>query len=447
MKRITSILSIIILAIGCKPKADQVAIDEFCKGQLPEWNMKLTSVIMGDVLSPPVCSRIYAYTNIAAYEALLPENKSYKTFAGRLNGLTAVPNPDINKKYCYPIASIIAFITVAQKLVFNADAVKERQAAYLKQLDSIGIDKGVLANSIQYGQAVGQHILAWAGKDGYLQRTSFGGYLVTKQPGRWIPTPPDYMDATENNWKNLRPFVMDSAAQFRPGPPIKYDTTEGSVFHKEAMKVYDEVTKPNVGDSAIAWYWDDNPNTSITDGHITYFLQKVSPPGHWVYIACSVAEKEKLSAIKTAALLSKTAIAVFDAIVSVWEAKYTYNLLRPESFINTQIDPKTFIKTHIDKSWQPLIQTPPFPEYPGGHSSISASAATVLTDAIGNNYSFTDSTEVPFGRPARHFSSFYEAAAQASISRFYGGIHFYSSLAVGADMGRKIGSYVIQKLN
>jgi PAP2 superfamily len=437
MKKVAGLLMIIVFACSCKQKTNHAGIEQFCKNQLPQWNQKLTYVIMTDIFSPPVCSRIYAYTNIAAYEALLPENPGYKSYAGKLTGLQALPKPNKNKEYCYPISSIIAFITVGQKLVFNGDAMKEREKEYLQQLDSLGISKELLDSSVSYGRAVGQHILAWANKDGYLQRTSYGGYIVSKQPGRWIPTPPDYMDAVENNWGKIRPLILDSVSQFRPVPPIPYDTIKGSAFYKEAYKVYDAIVKPNAGDSATAWYWDDNPNTSVTDGHITYFLQKNSPPGHWVHIACAVAEKENYDAIKTASLISKTAIALFDALISCWEAKYYYNYVRPETFINK----------YIDKDWQPLIQTPPFPEYPSGHSCISASAATVLTNMVGDHYAFIDSTEVPFGRPVRKFDSFYQAADQASISRMYGGIHFREALETGNKQGKQVGAFIAFKLN
>ncbi len=436
MKKIAGLLMIIVFVSSCKQKPNHAGIEQFCNNQLPQWNEKLTYVIMTDIFTPPVCSRIYSYTNIAAYEALLPGSPDYKSYAGKLKGLQALPQPDKNKEYCYPISSIIAFTTVAQKLVFNGDAMKEKEKEYLGQLDSVGISKELLDSSVSYGRAVGQHILAWAGKDGYLERTSYGGYIVGRQPERWVPTQPDYMDAVENNWGTIRPMVMDSASQFRPAVPIPYDTAKGSEFYKEAYQVYDAIEKPNAGDSATAWYWDDNPNTSVTDGHITYFIQKNSPPGHWVHIAGAVAEKENYNAVKTASLVSKTAIALFDAFISCWEAKYYYNYVRPE----------TFIDKYIDKDWQPLIQTPPFPEYPAGHSTASASAAAVLTKIVGDHYSFLDSTEVPYGRPIRKFNSFYEASDQASISRMYGGIHFPNALNTGRGMGRAIGSLVTAKL-
>lgn len=437
MRKIAMLLMLMLFILSCKQKTNHAGIEQFCKDQLPQWNQKLTYVIMTDIFSPPVCSRIYAYSNIAAYEALLPGNNNHKSYAGKLTGLQALPQPDMHKEYCYPISSVIAFTTVAEKMVYNGDALQEKEMEYLHQLDSIGISDDLLQNSVEYGRAIGAHILAWAGKDRYLQRTSYGGFIVNKEPGRWVPTPPDYMDAMENNWGSLRPMVMDSVTQFRPAPPTPFNTTKESVFYKEAYEVYEAVTKPNVGDSATAWYWDDNPNTSVTDGHITYFLQKVSPPGHWAAIACSVAQKENFGDMKTAALLSQMTIALHDAFIACWEAKYHYNYIRPETFINK----------YIDKDWAPLIQNPAFPEYPSGHSTASASAALVLTKLVGENYAFIDSTEVPFGRPIRKFNSFFDASDQASLSRLYGGIHFLNSLNTGVQMGKSIGSLVVSKLN
>jgi hypothetical protein len=371
---------------ACKQKTNPEAVSRFCENQLPEWNNKLTQVIISDIFTPAVCSRIYAYANIAAYEALRPQYNNYPSYSGKLHGLQPLPQPKQGKQYCYPVSSVIAFTTVAQKMVFSGDAIAGMEKEFLKQLDSLNINEELLDSSISYGRQVGNHILEWSGKDGYLQRNSLPAYIVTKEAGRYQPTPPNYIDAIETNWKTLRPFVIDSASQFRPTPPTKYDTTKGSAFYKEAYHVYDLGKNPNDGDSATAWYWDDNPNTSITNGHITYFQQKNSPPGHWIHIACSVAEKEKFDPMKTASLISKTAIGIADAFISAWEAKFVYNYIRPETFINS----------YIDKDWVPLIQTPAFPEYPSAHSVASSSAATILTKIFGENYAFVDSTEVFF---------------------------------------------------
>ena len=425
-----------LILSACRQQSNPEALNKFCENKLAEWNQHLTRVIISDIYTPPVCSRIYAYTSIAAYEALRPACKNYPSYAGRLNYLQPLPLPVQQKKYNYQLAAIIAFSTVAQKMVFNVDAVKETEKDFLQQVAKLNVNEEEVDSSISFGRAIGSHIIEWAANDGYLQRNAMPAYIVTKEPGRWQPTPPGYADAIETNWKMLKPLLLDTCSQFRPVAPTKYDTLKGSAFYKESLEVLDKVNNPAAGDSATAWYWDDNPNTSITDGHITYFLQKNSPAGHWIHIAYSVAKNENYDVMKTMKLVSTTAIAIYDAFVSCWDAKFTYNYVRPETFINQ----------YIDKDWLPLIQTPPFPEYPSGHSVVSSSAATVLTQMVGSNYAFTDSAEVAFGRPTRHFNSFYEAADQASISRLYGGIHFITAITNGKDEGRKLGAFVMDKL-
>jgi hypothetical protein len=427
-----------ILFSGCKNESAYASLEKLSNNQLPVWNSKLTRIIITDVFSPPVCSRIYAYCNIAAYEALIPSHPEYHSFAGRVNGLKEVPvTADIKDTSYYSISSIVAFTTVAQKLLFNSDAMKEMENEYLRQLDDLPLDRSLKENAIEFGKVVGQHIISWALQDGYLQRNANAGYLVTSDAASWQPTPPDYMDAVESNWGTLRSFTMDSSSLFRPEKPLKFDTLASSEYYKEAMIVYNAVNKLSTSDTSIARYWDCNPNVSFTSGHITYFQQQVSPGGHWMNIAASVAEKEHLDLIKTAEVMSKVAISLADAFISCWEAKYMYKTVRPETYINR----------YIDKEWKPFIQTPPFPEYPSGHSTISASAATMLTSLFGENYVFTDSSEVPFGRPARQFTSFAEAAGEASISRLYGGIHYLKTLNLSAASGKRIGEFVIQKLD
>src|SRR5688572_13178653 len=205
----------ILLFAGCRNKTHIASLEKFPGNQLSAWNRKLTDIIITDVFSPPVCSRIYAYCNIAAYEALIPSHLEYSSYTGRLNGLKAVPRPAILRDTSYfPICSIIAFTTVAQKLVYNADAMKEMENEYLQQLDNLSLNQSLKQNAVEYGRIVGEHIVLWATKDGYLQRTANPAYFVTTDPASWQPTPPDYMDAIEPNWGTLRPFIMDSSSLF-----------------------------------------------------------------------------------------------------------------------------------------------------------------------------------------------------------------------------------------
>ena len=135
------------------------------------------------------------------------------------------------------------------------------------------------------------------------------------------------------------------------------------------------------------------------------------------------------------AIHTLVSIGLMDAFICCWDEKYRSNRIRPE----------TAIRNIIDQSWQPFLQTPPFPEYLSGHSTISASSSTILTHFFGDNFSYTDTIEVSFGLPARRFSSFKHAANEAAISRFYGGIHFMDAVDNGLEVGEKVGRRVIEK--
>ena len=440
MKRseVTYIISWVLFSIfiaGCSSNHDQQSLDKFFREQLIASNHNLTKVVISDVLTPPVCSRVYAYTNIAAHEALSGGKSSY---AGKLNGLKNVPAPEGKANdYYLPLSSIIAFCTVAEKVVFNNEAVKKMEEDFLSEVEQFDIDQEVYERSVKYGRTVGGFIIDWASKDGYLQRNSFPSYIVTKENWRWQPTPPDYSDAVEPNWHTLRPFILDSSSQFRPDIPELLDTNKTSSYYKYALEVYNAVRNQDSERVEIAKFWDCNPNISVTKGHVTYFQQKISPGGHWLNIASSILKEKNVSMEKSTEVLSTLSIAIADGFINCWEAKFHYNTIRPETIINR----------YIDKDWRPLLQTPPFPEYPSGHSVVSGASSVILTNIFGDNYSYTDSTEVPFGMPARKYTSFNEAAREASISRLYGGIHYLPALNNGLEEGKKIGEYVLSKLS
>lgn len=426
----------LVLLSACSGAGDAKKLDHFFDEQLIGWNQKLTQVVITDVLTPPVCSRVYAYTNVAAYEGLRPGNADHNSLAGVLNDLDKLPQPQGSlNQYYFPLSSIIAFSTVAQKMVFNSEAMADYEADFLSKLDEFELDEETKQRSIEFGRQVANHIIEWASKDGYLQRNALPGYIVTRESGRWQPTPPDYMDAIEPNWHSLRPFLLDSASQFRPEKPEPFDSMVNSGYYKYALEVYNSVSAKDKEQVEIAKFWDCNPNISVTQGHVMYFQQKISPAGHWMNVAAMACRNKKLDAIQTAEVLSKVAVTIADGFINCWEAKFHYNTLRPETIINR----------YIDKDWRPLLQTPPFPEYPSGHSVISGASATVLTHFFGDGFSYIDSTEVPFGLPARQFKSFNDAAFEASMSRLYGGIHFLPSLNRGLEEGRKVGGFALSK--
>jgi hypothetical protein len=165
-------------------------------------------------------------------------------------------------------------------------------------------------------------------------------------------------------------------------------------------------------------------------------LKKISPGGHWMGIAGIASNDADLPLDSAILVHTMVALALHDAFISCWEEKYNSDRIRPEAAINKL----------MDATWRPLLQTPPFPEYTSGHSVASATAASVLTYLIGDNFGFVDTSEVYFGLPERKFKSFFEASDEAAISRLYGGIHFRDACENGVTQGKRIGQHVLYSM-
>ena len=417
------------------PKEDyktKVQNPEFIHRSIKE----ITDLIVHDIFSPPVASRIYAYTSVAAYEALIPMDKNYISLAGQLHGLTEVPKPDPNLEYCYPLASVQAALKVGKALVFSEDRMEEFYASMMEEFKDAGVPEDVFNRSIEYGTKVADHIMAWSSKDNYKQSRSFPKYSILNDPATWKPTPPAYMDAVEPHWNKIRPFVLDSAQQFKPEPPLPFSILKGSPFYDQANQVYEIGKNLTTEQRAIASFWDCNPFVMNVKGHVMFATKKISPGGHWMNITRVACNQAKASVTQATEAYARVALSLIDGFISCWDEKYRSRLIRPETYINQ----------YIDENWVPLLQTPPFPEYTSGHSVISSSAAVALTNLLGDNFAFTDSTEVEFGMPARSFKSFMLASEEAAVSRMYGGIHYNRACEVGKVEGRAVGTFIAQKI-
>ena len=290
--------------------------------------------------------------------------------------------------------------------------------------------------SLDYGEAIAREVLAWADRDNYKQSRTFPKFSLNNDPARWRPTPPDYMDGIEPHWRTIRPLTLDSAQQFKPLAPPAFDLQEGSEFYEDVMEVYTALDQEPEERIAIASFWDCNPFVTHHRGHVMFATKKISPGGHWMGIAKTVAQSEDLSLGRTLETYLKVSAALMDGFVSCWDEKYRSNLVRPETVINE----------HIDEDWQPALQTPPFPEYTSGHSVISRAAAVAMTDLFGDKYHYVDSVEVDWGLPAREYGSFYEASEEAAVSRLYGGIHYGPAIWEGVKQGQAVGEHVVAEL-
>lgn len=401
---------------------------------------KLTEVMIHDIFSPPVASRIYAYPNIAAYQVLNSENGVYQSLENQLNELKNISTISFDKKANKQLAALIAYLDVAKEVVFS----KEKITVFRDSLYNNWEQKNntEFTASKKYALAISKSILEWMHADMYKETRTMPAFNVySDDASRWQPTPPAYMQGIEPNWSKIRPFVLDSAAQFKPIPPPKFSMEKGTPFHTELMDLYnltnEIIKKGNDSEEvAIAQFWDCNPFVVVNKGHFMFASKKITPGAHWIGICKIATQKSNSDFEKTVFVYTKTSIAITDAFISCWDEKYRSNLIRPETLINK----------YIDEDWYPLLQTPPFPEYTSGHSVVSGASAEVLTDIFGDNFAFDDTTEIPYGLPTRSFTSFRDAAKEAAISRIYGGIHYNAAVENGLTQGINIGNFIIKKL-
>lgn len=396
---------------------------------------RLTQQIIYDVFSPPVASRIYAYASLASYEAMRFKDLKYVSITAQLNGFEKMPQPQKGKSYNFTLAATKAFFTVARKVTFSVDSLKKYEDVVYGNFKS-NTDDSTYERSIAFGELVGKSILKRAGVDNYPQTRGKPKFLGSSEPGKWHPTPPDYSDGVEFCWGTMKTFVLKSSSQFALPPPPVYSDDKNSVYFKQNQEVYDQSKKLTGEQLAIARYWDDNPFVIEHSGHMMFANKKITPGGHWIGITAIACKQSHANAVKTAQAYALTSVAMFDAFICCWQEKYKSSYIRPVTVINDK----------IDKDWLPYLQTPPFPEYPSGHSTITRSAAVMLTRLFGNNFAFQDTSDLRYIGMQRHFNSFVQAANEASISRFYGGIHYVNSVNTGADQGRRVSEYIISKL-
>lgn len=433
---IFSIAMICFLFMSCKKeKAIEVTPNDYHASI-----DNVTQIMVHDIFSPTVASRIFVYPNIAAFEVLAQNSKMCKSLQKQLKGLDSIPVLDAKAGVNKNVAALVAHMEVSKALVFSEDLVEKfRDSLYQKWSDENPTE---FEASKDYGLKVAERIKKWMGKDNYKETRTMPKFSVyADQSARWQPTPPAYMDGVEPHWGKIRTMVLDSASQFKPVPALPFSLEKNSTFFKQVQEVYDiskEMAKKgdDSDEIATAKFWDCNPYVSVNQGHMMFAKKKISPGAHWMGIVKIACKKSKADFEKTVCAYTQTSIGLFEAFISCWDEKYRSNVVRPETVINQ----------NIDENWKPLLQTPPFPEYSSGHSVASTCAAIILTSVFGDNFSYTDDTELQFGLPARKFKSFKDAAKEAAMSRFYGGIHYRASIVNGMAQGQNVGDFIVKKI-
>jgi membrane-associated phospholipid phosphatase len=376
--------------------------------------------------SPPVASRSFAYLGVTAWEAAVATDPALVTLAGQLTDLDALPKAPAGLDPAVVMQSALAPV-MAELFAHTGPTGQRALAAMTRKLDervAEGLDPAVVASSRAYGAELAAAILIWARQDGGAEVVNMGfpmDWSPSTGTGRWVPTNRVVQQQAPllPLWGQNRPFAMLPGDTCGLPSPTAWSGHKDSPFYRDALEVA-EVTKSLTPEQiAIARFWADDVMLSST------------PPGHWVAIALDLLDEQDAPVDRRAEVLARLGVALADAFIGCWDAKFRYDLVRPITYIRGEIDPK----------FEPLLNTPPFPEYPSGHSVQSGAAEIVMARMFGTEFAFTDNTKADDGLPARSFLSFRAAAEEAGISRLYGGIHFRPAIEDGLDMGRCIGDY------
>ncbi|RYY11563.1 MAG: phosphatase PAP2 family protein [Chitinophagaceae bacterium] len=370
----------------------------------------------------------WAYSSIALYEALVPGMPSFKSLSGQLNEMPSMPVATHNQTYHWPTCANTVLAAMTRKFYHDSitqggkDSITLLEETLNKNYQT-EVDATVFGRSKAFGTEVADRIFKWALSDGFV--ASHPPYMIPSGDGQWQRTPPGLLAPQRLYWGLNRPLMAGSVKATQLPPPPAYSSDPKSAFYGFAKEVYDLRNGINSDGQAQVLFWRDVPG----GGH-----------AHWLSIFLQVLNQEGSRAMldKAALVFAKMGITQSDARVSCWKAKYGHNLLRPVTYINAMIAPQ--------KNWNSFITTPNHPEYPSAHSSFSAPAAAILSQAFGDNYAFTDHSYDFLMLPARSYKSFSDAAVEAGNSRVIGGLHYRFSVTAGNQLGEGIANYMNQHI-
>lgn len=435
MKRFCIVILLIVAVFSCKERQESSV--QLKSTEIGVVIGKMTDIMVYDITNPPLAGRFFSYACLAGYEVISQHDSSYPSMYGKLNEYPKIKKPEGITQHSMELSALLAMLETAQKMQPSGILIEEYKQQLLDSCRNMGINQEVIEQSLQYAQVISKEILSYAKADRYNKISNYPRYTPREEEGSWYPTPPGFFPPVEPHFRTIRTFTLDRFDQFVPEPPAPFSLDTSSEFYTLLEEVYLEGGEKLTEDKIeIAAFWDCNPFALQESGHLMSGVKKISPGAHWMGIAGIACKEEGLDFAKTMKVNTMVAIALMDGFVTCWDEKFRSNRIRPE----------TAIRKYLDPSWQPLLQTPPFPEYLSGHSTISTASAVVLTHYFGEEFHFTDTIEVRFGLPERSFNSFHEAAEEASVSRLYGGIHFNDAIVNGQKQGLEVGEWVLKQI-
>ncbi len=380
-----------------------------------QWNQQALEAIRLTVMDPPVATRVLAMVSLAQYDTLA--------------AIEGTPAYLVRQSVSGPVSLDAALAKAAHTVLYALfPSLRATFDAALNSLLSTIPADAARSNALALGLAVGNGVLAIRAQDG---SDVFVDYPGSAQIGAWRPTAPMFETAETPQWGEVTPFALTSNDQFRPELPPSLDSAEYAASVEEIRSLGSATSTTRTSDQTEqAQFW--------ADGKGSY-----TPVGHWNQIAQQIALSKGNSLSSNVRLLAELNVALADAAIAAWDAKYYYGLWRPiDAIHNAGLDNNP--ATLAEANWTPLLITPFHPEYVSGHSTFSASAAEILAATFGDNTAFS-TTAFTLPGVTRSFTSFTEAAAEAGRSRIYGGIHYEFTNQAGQELGRQVAEAVLNR--
>ena len=426
------ILGSLFLCLACSRKENLVL--ELKPTDVEMVIQQMTDVMIHDVTNPPLAARFFAYSCLAANEVIALHDTTIMSMYGKLNEFPNIKMPKEGTEINKGIAALLAMYETAKVLQPSGKLMGDFEDKWIDSLFNMGVSEEIMKHSLDFAKTVSVQILKYAKADRYNKISALPRYTPRNIEGTWYPTPPGYFPPVEPHFNTIRSFTLEKPDQFKPEPPIPFSADKKAPFYTLMAEIKN--LSLNQEKKEIAAFWDCNPFALFDNGHLLVGMKKISPGAHWMGIANIACIQAGVSFSKAIQVNTVLAVGLMDGFQSCWDEKYRSNRIRPETAIRKYLDPK----------WTPFLQTPPFPEYLSGHSTISSVSAVILTHFFGNQFKYTDTVEVRFGLKARTYSSFEQAAEEAGISRFYGGIHFMDAIENGQMQGKLVGKQVLNKV-
>jgi hypothetical protein len=370
-----------------------------------DWNNAALDAIRAGNTAPPIASRSLAILHASIYDAVNGIARTHEPYL-----VQSAVSGSASRQAAASAAAHEALVNLFPARISTFDAL---HAAILA-----GIPNGPQKTAgIVWGESVANQILAARANDGWNASVPPPG---GSGPGVWVPTPPLFLPYALPQWGFVRPFAMNSSSQFRPPGPPSLDSQQYADDYDEVKELGAAVGSTRTEEQTeIALFWADGAGTE-------------TPPGHWNSIAQIIADERGNTLEQNSRLFALLNIAMADAAICAWDAKYEFHFWRPVTAI-------AFAEPGLN--WMSFIVTPPFPDYVSGHSTFSAAAATVLPLFYGTeDLPFTIGSDF-LPDVYRSFPTPFAAAGEAGDSRVYGGIHFRTASEDGLQAGISIGEW------